>query len=401
MRILLKAFKTEIDPTEEQKQKIIQSIGIARFLYNQYIAYNIRRYKMYQRGMLENNQKSFISAYDFDKYVNNKLKKDFPWIAECGSKARIKAIMNAEMAFKRFFSGKSKFPRFKKKTRQDVKIYFPKNNKGDWKIWRHKIMIPTLKHVKLKEYGYLPISANVKSGTVSYESGRFYVSVIVDIDENSKYNKDLGISYKQYSNGIGIDLGIKDLAVVSNGKVFKNINKSSKVKRLEKRLKREQRRFSRKLESKKRKGGTATTSANIDKQKLKVQKLYRRISNIRTDYENKVIHEIVEQKPRFITIEDLNVKGMMKNRNLSKSVAAQRFFSFREKLERKSKIIGIEVRIVNRFYPSSKTCNSCGHIKKDLKLSDRIYVCDICGYIEDRDLNAALNLRDAKEYQIA
>ena len=401
MRILLKAFKTEIDPTEEQKQKIIQSIGIARFLYNQYISYNIRRYKMYQRGMLENNQKSFISAYDFDKYVNNKLKKDFPWIAECGSKARIKAIMNAEMAFKRFFSGKSKFPRFKKKTRQDVKIYFPKNNKGDWKIWRHKIMIPTLKHVKLKEYGYLPISANVKSGTVSYESGRFYVSVIVDIDENSKYNKDLGISYKQYSNGIGIDLGIKDLAVVSNGKVFKNINKSSKVKRLEKRLKREQRRFSRKLESKKRKGGTATTSANIDKQKLKVQKLYRRISNIRTDYENKVIHEIVEQKPRFITIEDLNVKGMMKNRNLSKSVAAQRFFSFREKLERKSKIIGIEVRIVNRFYPSSKTCNSCGHIKKDLKLSDRIYVCDICGYIEDRDLNAALNLRDAKEYQIA
>ena len=401
MKILLRAFKTEINPNEEQKQKIIRSIGIARFLYNQYIAYNIRRYRMYQRGMLDENQKKFVSAYNFDKYVNNKLKKDFPWITECGSKARKKAIMNAEAAVKRFFSGKSKFPRFKKKSRQDVKIYFPKNSPGDWKIWRHKIMIPTLKHVKLKEFGYLPVGATAKSGTVSYEAGRFYVSVIVDIDETSRHNKELEVSYKRYSDGIGIDLGIKDLAVVSNGKVFKNINKNSRIKRLEKRLRREQRRFSRKLESKKRKRGTATTSANIEKQKLKVQKLYRRLLNIRTDYENKVVHEIVEQKPRFITIEDLNVKGMMKNRHLSKSVAAQRFFSFREKLTRKSEIIGIELRIVDRFYPSSKTCNSCGHIKKDLKLKDRTYKCEECGYIEDRDLNAALNLRDAKEYQIA
>lgn len=401
MRILLRAFKTEINPTEEQKQKIIRSIGIARFLYNQYIAYNIRRYKMYQRGMLDDSQKSFVSGYDFDKYINNKLKKDFPWIVECGSKARKKAIMNAEKAFKLFFQGKSKFPRFKKKSRQGVKIYFPKNGHGDWKIWRHKIMIPTLKHVRLKEFGYLPVGLNASSGTVSYEAGRFYVSVLVDIDENSKYNKDLEVSYKQCSVGIGIDLGIKDLAVVSDGKVFKNINKSLKVKRLEKRLRREQRRFSRKLESKKRKRGTATTSANIEKQKLKVQKLHRRISNIRTDYENKVVHEIVEQKPRFITIEDLNVMGMMKNRHVSKSVVAQRFFSLREKLTRKSQIIGIELRIVDRFYPSSKTCNSCSHIKKDLKLKDRTYRCEECGYIEDRDLNAALNLRDAQEYRIA
>lgn len=399
---MLKTFKTEINPTEEQKQKIIRSIGIARFLYNQYIAYNTKRYKMYQRGMLDENQKKFISAYDFNKYENNKLKKDFPWIAECGSKARARSVMNAEMAFRRFFSGKSKFPRFKKKSQQDVKICFSKNGSTDWKIWRHKIMIPTLKRVKLKEFGYLPVGLNASTGTVSYEAGRFYVSVLIDIDENSKYNKDLEISYKQYSDGIGIDLGIKDLAVVSNGRVFENINKNLKIKRLVKRLRREQRRFSRKLESRKRKGGAATdTSANIDKQKLKVQKLYRRISNIRVDYENKVVHEIVKQKPRFITIEDLNVKGMMKNRHLSKSVAAQRFFSLREKLQRKSKIIGIELRIVDRFYPSSKTCNSCGHIKKDLKLKDRTYKCKECGYIENRDLNAALNLRDAQEYQIA
>ena len=129
---MLRAFKTEINPTEEQKQKIIRSIGIARFLYNQYIAYNIRRYKMYQRGMLDDSQKSFVSGYDFDKYINNKLKKDFPWIVECGSKARKKAIMNAEKAFKLFFQGKSKFPRFKKKSRQGVKIYFPK--KRAWRL---------------------------------------------------------------------------------------------------------------------------------------------------------------------------------------------------------------------------------------------------------------------------
>ena len=400
IRILIKAFKTEIYPTEKQKQKIIQSIGIARFLYNYYIAYNIRLYRMYQRGMLDSKQKNFISANDFDKYVNHKLRKKFPWISECGSKARKKAIMNAELAFRRFFSGKSKFPRFKKKSRQDVKIYFPKNNPGDWKIFRHKIMIPTLKYVRLKEFGYLPVGLNVISGTVSYVADRFYVSVHVDIDEKSKYNKDLEISYKQYSNGIGIDLGIKNLAVISNGKVFKNINKSSRIRRLEKRLRREQRRFSRKLEFRKKNGGNVTISANIEKQRLKVQKLYHRISNIRVDYENKVIHEIVEQKPRFITIENLNVRGMMKNRCLSKVISAQRFFLFREKLKRKSKIIGIELRIADRFYPSSKICNSCGHIKKELRLKDRLYICEKCGYVEDRDLNAALNLRDAKEYLV-
>ena len=197
-------------------------------------------------------------------------------------------------------------------------------------------------------------------------------------------------------------LGIKDLAVVSNGKKFKNINKSLKVKKLEKRLRREQRRLSRKYEFKKKKGGkTATASANIKKQKLKVQKLHRRINKIREDYENKVIHIIVKQKPSFITVEDLNVKGMMKNRHLAKAMAAQRFTYLLNKLKRKAKIISIEMRVVDRFYPSSKTCHFCGHIHKDLKLKDRVYICPVCGYTQDRDFNASLNLRDAKEYRIA
>lgn len=399
---MLKAFKTEIAPTREQKEKIIRSIGIARFLYNQYIAYNKKLYRMYQRGLLDSHQKHFVSANDFDKYVNHKLKIELPWINECGSKARKKSLVNAETAFKKFFDGLAGFPRFKKKSNQDVKLYFPKNNKGDWTIWRHKLMIPTLKQVRLKEFGYLPVGAIVTSGTVSYLAGRFYVSVVVDIDEKSKYNKDLEASYHTATTGMGIDLGIKKLAIVSNGKTFNNINKSSKVKRLEKRLRREQRCLSRKYESKKKKGGkTVTASANIEKQKLKVQKLHQRIKHIREDYENKVIHEIVKQKPRFITVEDLNVKGMMKNKHLAKAVAAQRFNNLLVKLKRKAEIIGIEFRVVDIFYPSSKTCHCCGHIHKDLKLKDRVYVCPKCGYTEDRDFNASLNLRDAKKYRLA
>ena len=322
MKPLLKAFKTEISPTKKQKEKIVRSIGIARFLYNQYISHNQWLYRMYQRGLLDSHHPHFISANDFNKYVNHKLRKKFPWIDECGAKARKKSLVNAETAFKKFFKGKARFPRFKKKQNQDVKLYFPKNNAGDWRIWRHKLMIPTLKQVRLKEFGYLPPDATVISGTVSCKADRFYVSVVVDIDEKSKYNKDLEISYCQTTDGIGIDLGIKNLAVVSDGRVFRNVNKSSKVKRLEKRLRREQRCLSRKCRFKRKGGKTATASANIDKQKLKVQKLHQCIGQIREDHENKTVHEIVKQKPRFITVEDLNIKDMMKNRHLAKAIVA-------------------------------------------------------------------------------
>ena len=183
---MLKAFKTEIAPTEEQRSKILRSIGVARFLYNQYIAYNRHLYKMYQRGQLDEKQKHFVTANVFDKYVNHKLKKELPWIDKCGSKARKKALVNAEQTFRRFFDGVSGFPNFKKKTNQDVKLYFPKNNKGDWTIWRHKLMIPTLKQVRLKEFGYLPVGVKVTNGTVSYVAGRFYVSVVVTLAPTGK-----------------------------------------------------------------------------------------------------------------------------------------------------------------------------------------------------------------------
>lgn len=272
-------------------------------------------------------------------------------------------------------------------------MYFVKTDKKST-IWceRHRIKIPTLGWVRLKEKAYLPTTKSgyvIKSGTVSMKAGRYYVSVLVEMPEIEK---------KTFLNeGVGVDLGLKDFAVLSTGKVYKNINKSARIKKLEKQLKREQRCLSGKYENLKK---GESTQKNIQKQKLKVQRIHHRIDNIRTDYINKTISEIVKTKPSYITIEDLNVSGMMKNRHLSKAVASQKFYEFRNKLKVKCEDNGIELRVVDRFYPSSKQCHCCGRIKKELKLSERTYKCD-CGYVEDRDFNASLNLRDAKIYRIA
>ena len=393
MKLLLKSFKTEINPSKEQIVKINKTIGTCRYIYNFYLAHNK---ELYDKG------EKFKSGKSFSVWLNNEYLPNNPdklWIKDVSSKAVKKSIENGCTVFMRFFNHQSNYPKFKKKDKSDVKMYFVRSDaKSTIQCERHRIKVPTLSWVKLKEKGYIPTTKDgyiIKSGTISKKAGRYYVSVLVElpkpgITDNSNSN-----------NGIGIDLGIKDLAIVSDGKVFKNINKSSKVKRLEKRLRREQRQLSRKYEFRKMKGGApATASANIQKQKLKVQKLYHRLNNIRTDYINKTIAEIVKTKPSYITIEDLNVSGMMKNKHLSKAVASQKFYEFRTKLKVKCDDNGIELRIVDRWYPSSKLCHCCGAIKKDLKLSDRIYKCD-CGYIEDRDFNASLNLRDALTYEIA
>ena len=385
-----RAYKIEIDPTAEQKSKIHQTIGVSRFIYNFYIAHNK---EIYDR------EGKFVSGMDFSKWLNNEYipnNKDMKWIKEVSSKATKQAIMNGDKSFRDFFKKAKGFPKFKKKKNQDVKAYFPKNNKTDWTIERHRVKIPTLGWIRLKEFGYIPVNSIVKSGTVSQKADRYYVSILVE--ENDKK------VYKSTNEGVGIDLGVKEFVVCSDGIKFKNINKTSTVKKIEKKLKREQRKLSRKYESlkirnKNIKEGRATRQ-NIQKQVVKVQKLHQRLTNIRTDYINKIVSSIIKQKPSYITIEDLNVKGMMKNKHLSKAIASQKFFEFKTKLTFKCKENHIELRIVDRFYPSSKTCSKCGKIKKDLKLSDRIYKCD-CGFTIDRDLNASINLKNAKEYKIA
>lgn len=275
-------------------------------------------------------------------------------------------------------------------------MYFVKNNSHDCTCERHRIKIPTLGWVKLKEKGYIPTNKDgytVKSGTISYKAGRYYISCIVDIEKPPKQNLN--------SLGLGVDLGLEKFAVVSNGDVYKNINKTSKIKQLEKKLRREQRCLSRKYKQLKNNKKGESTYKNINKQKLKVQKIHLKLTNIRTDYINKIVSDLMKTKPSHITIEDLNISGMIKNKYLSKSISNQKFYEFRQKLNFKCKIYGIELRIANKFYPSSKICHKCGNIKKDLKLSDRTYKCSICGEIIDRDLNASLNLRDTTSYVLA
>ena len=384
---MLKSFKTEINPTEEQKVKIRKTIGTCRYIYNFYLAHNKE---------LHDNGEKFMSGKSFSVWLNNEYLPQNPdklWIKEVSSKSVKRSIENGCVAFTRFFKHQSDFPNFKKKGKSNVKMYFVKNNPKDCRCERHRINIPSLGWVRIKEKGYVPTTKDgyvIKSGHVSIKADRYYVSVLIEIPNNKIANNS--------NEGIGIDLGIKDFAIVSNGKTYKNINKSAKLKKLEKQLIREQRSLSRKYENIKK--GESTQRANIQKQKRVVQKLHHKIDNIRTDYINKTIAEIVKTKPSYITIEDLNVSGMMKNRHLSKAVASQKFYEFRTKLQAKCKESGIELRVVNRWYPSSKTCHCCGTIKKDLKLSDRIFQCD-CGYIEDRDFNAALNLRDATTYEVA
>ena len=387
MKRLLKSFKTEINPTEEQKARIRRTIGICRYVYNFYLGHN---------KALHDNGEKFMTGKSFSLWLNNEYIPNNPdktWIREVYSKAVKKSIEDGCTAFTRFFKHQSDFPKFKKKGKSDVKMYFVRNNPKDCQCERHRLKIPTLGWIRIKEKGYIPTTKDgymIRSGTVSVKAGRFYVSVLVEIPDVNIDNN--------LNEGIGIDLGLKDFAIISNGKTYRNINKSAGLKKLEKQLIREQRSLSRKYENLKK--GESTQRANIRKQKLKVQKLHHKMDNIRTDHINKTIAEIVKTKPSYITIEDLNVKGMMKNRCLSKAVASQKFYEFRTKLKAKCDENGIELRVADRFYPSSKTCHHCGSVRKNLKLSDRIYRCE-CGYVADRDFNAALNLKDAKTYRIA
>lgn len=388
---MLRAYKTEINPTEEQKILINKTIGTCRYIYNFYIAHNKEVYE---------SENKFVSGMDFSKWLNKKYlpsHEEFSWIKEVSSKSVKKSIMDAECAFKKFFKKQAKFPRFKKKNKSNVKMYFVKTDaKTVIQCERHRIKIPTLGWVRIKEKGYIPTDSEnfvIKSGTVSVKAGRYFVSVLVEQPDFQKV--------KQTGEGIGIDLGLKEFAVLSDGRTFKNINKTHVVRKLNKQLKRKQRSLSRKYEAlKERNKKGEATRQNIQKNLLEVQRLHQRIDNIRTNYINQCVAQVAKTKPQFVTLEDLNVKGMMKNRHLSRAVAEQNFHTFRKKLTAKARLQGFEVRIADRFFPSSKMCHKCGAIKFDLKLKDRWYKCD-CGYENDRDFNASLNLRDLEVYKLA
>ena len=384
---MYKALKIELKLTVSQKIKVCQTIGTERFIYNEYIKYNQEQYKLGNK---------FVSANDFSKYINNIYLPNNPdkrWIKDVSSKSVKQAMIYGEQAFKRFFKGLTAFPVFKKKGRNELGAYFVKNNKTDFEFCRHKIKIPTLKFVRVKEYGYIPKNANIKSGTISKIADRYFLSLVMEVEDTIK---ETNTSTK----GLGIDLGIKDTAICSDGRVFKNINKTKKVKKIKKKLKREQRKMARSVEYSKSNKIKLKELKNFNKKKLKVQRLFYRLNCIRDDYNNKMVDEITRTKLKYITIENLKVSNMMKNKHLSKAIQEQNFYNIRTKLMNKCKERNIELRLVDTFYPSSKTCSCCGSIKKDLKLNDRIYKCSNCGLEIDRDYNASINLEKAKVYKV-
>lgn len=370
-------------PNNKQKTKLFRYASTFRFAYNWTLG---REKENYENGG------RFISDGDLRKeFTQLKKTEEYSWLNEISNNVTKQAIKDACNAYKRFFKGYSKFPKFKSRKhstpsffQDNVKIQFTDTHvKVEGFAVSKKKNKQKLNWIKLAECGRIP-TENVKytNPRIKYDGLNWYITV--------------GVEYEEYtclptSEAIGIDLGIKDLAICSDGNTYKNINKTQKVKKLEKRKRRLQRSISRSYE-KNKKGESYCKTDNVIKKEKKLLRLNRRLTNIRHDHLHKTTSEIIKRKPSFICIEDLNISGMMKNKHLSKVVQQQGFYEFRRQIEYKSAWNTIPVIIADRFFPSSKLCSCCGNIKKDLKLSDRIYKCE-CGNVIDRDYQAALNLK--------
>ena len=379
---MVKAIKVMLVPNNVQNSKMFQYAGAARFAYNWALA---REKENYEKG------NKFISDSELRKeFTRLRNSDEYAWLQNVSNNVTKQAIKDACAAYKNFFKGLQKYPRFKSKKRSmpkfyqdNIKIKFTDTHvKFEGFSSSKKFNKQKLNWVRLAEHGCIPTDVKYMNPRISFDGLNWWISVCVEFPDCKEALSD---------EGIGIDLGIKDLAICSDANKYKNINKSKTIKKLEKRKRRLQRSFSRKYEQNKKKGKYCKT-CNIVKNEKLLLKVNHRLTNIRKNYLNQTTSEIVNRKPRFICIEDLNVSGMMKNRHLSKAVQNQGFFEFRKQLEYKCNDSGIQLIIADRFYPSSKLCSCCGKIKKDLKLSDRTYRCE-CGNVIDRDFQASLNLR--------
>ena len=369
---MILAKKVRIYPTKEQEQKLWQSVGTARFIYNYTLAKQEENYK---------NSGKFISDGIIRKELTQLKKSELIWLNEISNNVTKQAVKDACNAYKRFFKGLAKKPKFKIRKKSKPSFY---NDTSKLKVKEKKVLIEKVGWIKTNEQ--IPIDVKYNNPRVTYDNKYWYISVGVEVDKKQEELTDISL---------GIDLGLKDLAVCSDGKVFKNINKTKEVKNLEKRLKQKQRQISRKYEINKiKKGGSCQfiKTKNIEKLENTTKLMHRKLTNIRDNYIHQVTTSIVKTKPYRIVIEDLNVSGMIKNKHLSDSVRKQCFNKFRQYITYKAELYGIGLVIADRFYPSSKTCSECGSIKKDLKLKDRVYRCPHCGVVIDRDYNASLNL---------
>lgn len=369
-------------PNNKQKTKLFQYANAARFAYNWALG---RERENYKSGC------KFISDGEMRKEFTQLKKTDkYSWLNEISNNVTKQAIKDACNAYQRFFKGYSKFPKFKSRKfsilsfyQDNVKIKFTNTHvKVEGFTTSKKKNKQKINWIKLAEHNRIPTDVKYSNPRAKYDGLNWYLTVGIEYEESTVVPSN---------KGIGIDLGIKDLAICSDGNKYQNINKTQKVKNLEKRKRRLQHSVSRKYE-KNKKGESYCKTKNVVKKEKLLIKVNHRLTNIRKNYLNQTTSEIVNRKPRFICIEDLNVSGMMKNRHLSKAVQQQGFYEFRRQIEYKSVWNNIPVIIADRFFPSSKLCSCCGNIKKDLKLSDRIYKCE-CGNVIDRDYQAALNLK--------
>lgn len=360
--------KVRIKPTKQQEKQLYKSSGTARFIYNWVLGKQQENYKQGNK---------FIPDSVLRKEITQlKKTEEFNWLTEVSNNIPKQAVKDACNSYKRFFKKQAKFPKFKSKKKTRPSFY---NDTQKLKVKEKLVLLEKIGWVRTSEQ--LPTDTKYYNPRITFDGKYWYISVSVEKEDE----------YEELTNeSLGIDLGIKELAICSDGTIYGNINKTVKVKKLEKRLRRLQRKVSRKYQNNKE-GSTFVKTCNIIKLEKEIKILQRRLSNIRKNHLHQTTSSIVKTKPRRIVIEDLNVSGMMKNRHLAKAIQKQGFYEFRRQLEYKTKNKGIELVIANRFFPSSKTCSNCGTINKDLKLSDRVFNC-ACGFSIDRDLNASINL---------
>lgn len=373
-------------PNNKQKTKLFQFANTARFAYNWALS---REQESKKSGG------KFISDYDLRKeFTQLKRTEEYLWLNTVSNNVTKQAIKDACETYKRFFKGYSRFPKFKSRKKSipsfyqdNVKIKFSNTHvKVEGFATSKKKNKQKLNWIKLAEYNRIPTNCKYTNPRIKYDGLNWYLTVGIEYEESS---------ILPTNEGVGIDLGIKDLAICSDSNKYQNINKTQRVKKLEKQKRRLQHSISRSYE-KNKKGKSYYKTKNVIKKEKLLLKLNHRLTNIRHNYLHKTTSEIIKREPSFIVLEDLNVSGMMKNRHLSKAIQQQEFYEFRQQIEYKSAWNNISVILANRFFPSSKLCSCCGNIKKDLKLSDRVYKCE-CGNVIDRDYQAALNLKQYGE----
>lgn len=384
--MMIKSIKIMLIPNNKQKTKLFQYSGASRFAYNWTL---VRQKENYANGG------KFISDNDLRKeFTQLKKTNEYNWLNDISNNVTKQAIKDACDSYRRFFKGYSKFPKFKSKKKSkpsfyqdNVKIKFTNTHvKLEGFATNKKKNKQKLNWIRLAEKDRVPFGEGVKYANprITFDGLNWFVSVSIECSDSINL---------PINDGIGIDLGVKDLAICSDGIVYKNINKSKEVKKLEKKKRRLQRKVSKKYLLNK-KGGSYRKTCNIIKSEKQLLKVSRRLTNIRQNYSHQVTTEIIKRNPNFISVENLNVSGMMKNRCLSKAIQQQSFYEFKRQIQYKSEWNNIKFIEIDRWYPSSKTCSECGCVKSDLKLSDREFVCPSCGIVLDRDYNASVNIKN-------